>query len=271
MNQRRETLPKASLSDRRREAARRRCTARDCSSKDCIETRHRNRALERHRGDQNAADVVSSTTTVSRPTATSANDVGRAFRPTAQRDSAARRPLEFAHSRPILDGARAGAVAQSARRNAYVTVRQWIEVLKRADASLTDLLVFLKETGCSMEEAIVLRGANVHRRICYLFCSGCVDARPRQMIVLTDRAREIAERLIQRFPTGPIFRGHFDAPWSPESLARRIGRLRLDFDFSLYSLPPTYVADAFHRGLDARAVARPVGWIDAAVTDSAES
>ena len=96
------------------------------------------------------------------------------------------------------------------------------------DDEFRDLLTFSWETGCRPQEVFILAERHVdfsHQR-CVFPELESKGKKKKRVIYLTEIATTILHRLIDRTPTGPLFRNADGEPWDRNQVACRFERLR---------------------------------------------
>ena len=85
------------------------------------------------------------------------------------------------------------------------------------------------------------------------------------MVLLTDKAFDICQRLALQHPEGPIFRTSAGKPWTRRGLSFRLWKLskKLGFDVCPYALRHCFATDAIVRGkVDLQTIATLMGHTD---------
>jgi integrase len=100
------------------------------------------------------------------------------------------------------------------------------------DQAFRDFLVALEQTGARPGEIRQVTAANVDLEngiwVLQKHKTSKQAGGPR-VIFLTPTMQEMTERLVARFPTGPIFRNFYGEPWSANAIRIRFRRLRKQF------------------------------------------
>ena len=156
-------------------------------------------------------------------------------------------------------------------RDVYLMPDQWdklvAEVSKSHDGGcLLDIITVLKETGCRPQEARRVEARHFDREDkCWVFpVDESKGEREKRVVLLTDRAFEICQRLALKRPEGPIFRNSKGRPWTRHALVSRLYRLskKLGFRVCPYAVRHTFATDAILRGVDLQTIATLGGWTD---------
>lgn len=150
--------------------------------------------------------------------------------------------------------------------DAYLEPEQWAKVLTCDDAHLLDLLVVMHETGCRPLE--VRRGESCHfdrAAKCWEF--PIVDSKgkkEKRIVLLSDRAFEICQRLALKNPEGPIFRNHRGKVWTTTGLDRECAKLsrKLQFRVTPYMVRHTFATEKIIQGIDLVTIATLMGHVD---------
>jgi integrase len=153
-------------------------------------------------------------------------------------------------------------------RETIVTAEQWQAIRAEVtDREFLDLLEILKETGCRPQEARIVEARHVdrERRQWILERANSKGKKVRRVVRLNDAAWAITQRLMMKWPEGPLFRTTEGQPWRKESINSRFYRLRqkLGFRVFAYTFRHTFATDALRRGVDVVSVAILLGHKDA--------
>lgn len=126
-----------------------------------------------------------------------------------------------------------------------------------------DIVTVLKETGCRPHEARRVEARHLDRADkCWVFpIDESKGEREKRVVLLTDRAFEICQRLALKHPEGPIFRNSKGRPWTRHALVSRLYRLskKLGFHVCPYAVRHTFATDAIYRGVDLQTIAVLMG------------
>lgn len=150
-------------------------------------------------------------------------------------------------------------------RDVYLLPEQYqalVALIK--DQEFLDIVSILRETGCRPLEARTVEARH--------YQDGCWDftreeskgQRDRRVVLLNDRARAITERLIEKHPTGPIFRNTKGRPWTKNALGLRCERIRKKAGFYVcpYAIRHSFATEAIVRGVDLISIANLMGHKD---------
>lgn len=152
-------------------------------------------------------------------------------------------------------------------RETFITPDQFKILLPLVkDAPFRDYLTTLWETGCRPQEARIVEAANFNadRGIWLFERKKSKGKRKRRAVYLSPVALEITERLVAKYPTGPIFRNKLGQPWTKNALMHRFYRLRKEVDFPVhaYAFRHGFATAALARGVDPLRVALLMGHKD---------
>lgn len=148
-----------------------------------------------------------------------------------------------------------------------VTNAQYQALLDRTgDQEFKDLLTVTWETGCRPQESLRVeaRHADIAGSRWVFPPSESKGKRIPRVVYLTPKALEITKRLIERHPTGPLFRNVDGLPWTPDATNCRFRRAKntVGVKVSLYSLRHTWINRMLLAGVDAFTVAHMAGHSD---------
>jgi integrase len=149
--------------------------------------------------------------------------------------------------------------------DAYLEPEQWAQVLTCDDADLLDLLVVMHETGCRPLEVRKVESRHFDRTAkCWEFpIADSKGKKEKRVVLLSDRAFEICQRLALKNPDGPIFRKG-DRPWTASSLDVRCARLsrKLNFRVTPYFVRHTFATEKIIKGVDLVTIATLMSHVD---------
>ncbi len=128
-------------------------------------------------------------------------------------------------------------VPAAERREVIVTPEEFTKLLSFCrDENFRDLVVVTWETGCRPQESLKVEARHVdlaHQRWVFPSKESKGKRAPR-IVYLNDKAWEITQRLLQRNPSGQLFRNADGIPWTTEAvncafdrLQARMGRVEL--------------------------------------------
>jgi len=107
-------------------------------------------------------------------------------------------------------------------RETLISPKLWKKIGETVkDREFRDLLVILRETGCRPYEARTVEACHV-RGDTWVFSK--VDSKGQKynrLILLSERARRITQRLVKQYPTGPLFRNMDGAAWTKDAIGGR--------------------------------------------------
>ncbi len=139
------------------------------------------------------------------------------------------------------------------------------------NGGLRDLLTFIFETGCRPKEARTMEARHIDGeggRVILppeMHKTGKKTGKDR-VIYLTPAAAEIAKRLAEISPEGPIFRNRAGTPWLGNSLVSAMNRLRrragLGKGVVAYGLRHLWISDGLAGGVSPAIVAEMAGHAD---------
>ncbi|MGA2068705.1 MAG: tyrosine-type recombinase/integrase [Thermoguttaceae bacterium] len=149
--------------------------------------------------------------------------------------------------------------------DAYLEPEQWAQVLATAEADLLDLLVVMYETGCRPQEVrrVESRHFNRHGK-CWTFpVDESKGKREQRVVLLSDRALEICQRLALKHPDGTIF-GNGDKAWTATALGSRCARVsrKVGFHLTPYMVRHTFATRKILEGVDLVTIATLMGHRD---------
>lgn len=153
------------------------------------------------------------------------------------------------------------------RRDRLISVEMFGKMLKAIKGSFfKDLITFAWETGARPQEIKRLESRHFDKalarfRMAKEESKGKKTAR---VIYLTDRALEIAKKLVTRHPTGPIFRNRNGRAWTTFSINCRFGRLKekIGEKYALYDFRHSFAHRMLSSGMDPLTVSELMGHVD---------
>ncbi len=119
---------------------------------------------------------------------------------------------------------------KAGRREHVIAPEQYATILATVrDSEFRDLLMTCWETGCRPQEVLSVEARHVDlANGCWEFPVDESKGKKRQRIVyLTDTALAITRRLMDLYPSGPLFRNTDGLRWTPSALNCRFARLRV--------------------------------------------
>ncbi len=153
------------------------------------------------------------------------------------------------------------------RKEQVVAPEQFAALLARYnDQEFKDLLTVTSETGCRPQESLRVEARHVDlagRRWVFPASESKGRKIPR-VVYLTPTAFEITKRLMEKHPTGTLFRKTDGKPWTPYATNCRFQTVRrkTGIKYSLYSLRHSFAQHALIRGVDCITVATLLGYSD---------
>lgn len=153
------------------------------------------------------------------------------------------------------------------RKEQVVTPEQYTSLLRRyKDQNFKDLLTVTWETGCRPQESLRVEARHVDLTGSrWVFPASESKGRkiPR-VVYLTPTALEVTKRLMEKHPTGTLFRNTDGKPWTPYATNCRFQTVRrkTGVKYSLYSLRHSFAQHALIRGVDCITVATLLGHSD---------
>ena len=153
------------------------------------------------------------------------------------------------------------------RKEQVVTPQEFSALLARyKDQNFKDLLTVTWETGCRPQESLRVEARHVDLAGSrWVFpASESKGRKVPRIVYLTPSALEITVRLMQKHPTGALFRNTDGKPWTPYATNCRFQyvRKKTGIKYSLYSLRHSFAQHALIRGVDCITVATLLGHSD---------
>jgi len=153
------------------------------------------------------------------------------------------------------------------RKELVVTPEQYQALLDRTkDQEFKDLLTITWETGCRPQESLRVEARHVDLAASrWVFpASESKGKKIPRVVYLTPKALEITRRLMEKHPTGMLFRNTDDLPWTPYATNCRFRRAKkkIGVKVSLYSLRHSFAQHALVKGVDCITVATLLGHSD---------
>ena len=185
--------------------------------------------------------------------------VKAAFRWAERREHIDRSPIRFVE----LPTARS--------RDVYLMPEQWDKLVAKIAESrdggcLLDVVTVMNETGCRPQEVRRVEARHFKREDrCWEFpIAESKGKKDKRVVLLTDKAFEICQRLALKHPDGPLFHTSAGKPWTRRALSFRLYCLskKLDFEVCPYAIRHTFATDAIVRGVDLQTIATLMGHVD---------
>jgi integrase len=145
---------------------------------------------------------------------------------------AVKRALKWAVSRGHLDSSPIALmeIPTGTARDVLVSKEEMDRLLEHVtDPGFLDLLVFVMQTGCRPQEAWRLEARHIDlekRRVVFPAAEAKGGKNPR-VVYLPDRAFEIVEPLVQKFPNGSLFRNSRGRAWNKDSVGCKFDRINI--------------------------------------------
>ena len=137
------------------------------------------------------------------------------------------------------------------------------EQYKLEDEEFRDLLTIMRETGCRPQEARRMEARHFNRSTGTITFSRqeSKGGKKQRVIVLTDTALAVVQRLTLKYPSGPILRNTAGITWKASAIIARFGRLskKLGFPITAYHLRHAFCTNALLRGVEPLTVATLMG------------
>lgn len=148
------------------------------------------------------------------------------------------------------------------RREIYYTPAQWKQICSHVKDGFIDLLDFMWSTGCRPKEARDLEARHVHldSSVCLMRSDESKKEKPRA-IFLTEETKEILKRLIEKYPTGKLFKNRRGNPWTKDSVKCRLTRIskKVGFRVIAYGTRHSYATEGLTNGVDSIVLAQLMG------------
>jgi integrase len=153
------------------------------------------------------------------------------------------------------------------RKEQVVAAAEFDALLARCkDQEFKDLLIVTWETGCRPQESLRVEARHVDLATGrWVFpASESKGKRMPRIVYLTAKAMEITKRLMQKHPTGPLFRNTDGQAWTPSATNCRFQTIRRQtgVKYSLYALRHSFATHALMRGVDCITVSTLMGHSD---------
>lgn len=115
-------------------------------------------------------------------------------------------------------------------REQVLTPKEYATVLTFVKGAFRDLVVTIWETGCRPFEATRLEARHVDLDTGrWVFPEEEAKGRIRNRVIyMTDTVLKIVQRLVEKYPAGPIFRNQDGTPWTGYSINNAFRRLQVD-------------------------------------------
>ncbi len=148
-----------------------------------------------------------------------------------------------------------------------ITPEQYQALLDRTDdQEFKDLLTVTWETGCRPQESLRVEARHVEiDNSRWVFPkSESKNKRKQRIVYLTPKALEITMLLMEKHPTGPLFRNVNGDAWTTDATNCRFQRIKKQkgVKFSLYAIRHSFAHHAMTKGVDSITVATFLGHQD---------
>ena len=159
------------------------------------------------------------------------------------------------------------------RREVVVTPDQWSRICDAAtDQAFRDLLTILWETGCRPQESRMVEARffdEPNER--WIFPrSMSKGGRFERVVYLPPPALAITQKLVKRYPQGPLLRNSQGNAWNRHSIRCRFKRLRTKLDIPglcAYVIRHTWITESLKNGVDSLTVGVLAGHVDAGTVE----
>lgn len=173
------------------------------------------------------------------------------------------RQMGYADGNPLLGLQK----PEAGRREKVISTEEYAGILAKCpDEPFQQLLTVAWETGARPQELTAVEARHVdlaHPRWVFPRQEAKGKRKPR-IVYLTAAAEAITRELIQRFPTGPLFRNTDGTPWNKSAINSRFCRLqtKLKTKYCLYHFRHSFATRMLQQGRDALTVAELLGHAD---------
>jgi integrase len=151
------------------------------------------------------------------------------------------------------------------RRETFITPDQWSDMLSLAtDDPERDFLGFMREAGCRVQEIRAIEKRHVSGTM-IVFPPSEGKKKKVRVIYLTGPAKEIVDRLCEKWPTGPIFRNSKGRPWTRNAIRCRFRKFKKKLgipDLCGTVIRHVFITEALQNGVNPVALAELVGHTD---------
>jgi integrase len=193
---------------------------------------------------------------------------------------AVQRAFNWAEKLGVIDHSPIRRIADKpaqGHRDDYLTPEQFRGLIEHyaAGDSFRDLLEFCWESGARPQESKLLEARHFDRagRRFVIPADEAKGKKRVRVIHLTDAAFALAEKWVDRHPTGPLFRNRSGRAWKTYAINCRFVRLKkkTGVKFCQYLLRHSYCQRLLEAGLDATVVAGLMGHANAAMVQKVYS
>lgn len=150
------------------------------------------------------------------------------------------------------------------RRDVFYSPEQWKQIKTHAQEPLTGLLDFLFLTGCRPLEARTLEARHLHGDLAVFPADESKGETEPRVIYLVPEARAVLTPLVERCPTGPLFRNSRGNPWTKDAIRGRLETIsrKVGFRVIAYGTRHSFATNALTQGVDSTAVGHLMGHKD---------
>ena len=150
------------------------------------------------------------------------------------------------------------------RREDVISPEEFERILAMfPDQAMRDLLVTAWETGCRPQEVFAVEAAHVNQEgRCWVFpIKSSKGKKKTRVVYLSEKALEITRRLMERHPTGKLFRNRDGEPWDKNCVNRRFLRKkkRIGRKVCLYTFRHSFCTRMLLSGVDVLTVSLLMG------------
>lgn len=111
------------------------------------------------------------------------------------------------------------------RRDVFYTREQWTAIKEHARHPLDDFLDFAYITGCRPKDARTIEAKHLNGDLVIFPADESKGELEPRVIYLVENAEAILRRLVQKHPTGILFRNSEGNPWTKDSIKCRLTRI----------------------------------------------
>jgi site-specific recombinase XerD len=126
---------------------------------------------------------------------------------------------------------------------------------------IVDLLDFLWSTGCRPQEARILEARHIHDDIVIFAINESKGEKHQRVLFLTPDSQTITNKLIAKYPTGPLFRNRNGRAWTKDAIKCALTRIskKVGFRVIAYGARHAYATNALINGVDSISVSHLMG------------
>jgi integrase len=147
------------------------------------------------------------------------------------------------------------------RRDIFYSAEQWQKIRNIAKGPVVDLLDFLWSTGCRPLEARILEAKHVHGDTIIFAAEESKGEKYQRVLFLTPESQKIVDKLIAKYPEGPLFRNRTGRAWTKDAVKCVLRRVstKVGFRVIAYGARHGYATNALLKGVDAISVSHLMG------------